>query len=131
MQANPPTYYAPKPVSRKNLLMLVGLVVVFLVGAAAGYLVARAAVREATLAVTVTNASNVAQNVQVFLNDDQVSTVSLGAGSATTMNLVVGWTSTTYGMFEVRARPVTTPYGDSEVKTVSNGQTVGVSLTVR
>jgi len=125
------TYYGnAKPnINRKSLVMLSILLGFLVLGAVVGYFAA--GVRHATLSVQVENDTGATQDIRLYVNNDQVTVLHVAAGSTASYQMQVGWTSTTTAFYEVRATPVSTFWGDSETRSVSDGQTLVITLRVR
>jgi|SRR3990170_1272689 len=125
------TYYgSTKPnLNRKSLIMLSILLGFLILGAVVGYFAA--GVRHATLNIQVENDTGATQDVRLYVNNDQVTVLRVAGGSIVSYQMQVGWTSTTTAFYEVRATPVSTFWGDSETRSVSDGQTLLITLRVR
>ena len=130
MQGNTSYYGTAAPtLNRKSIVILLILVLFLIFGGVIGFMAA--GVKHATLTVVVENDTGTTQDVRIFLNDDQVDVIRILAGSTGSVTLQVGWTSTTHGMYEVRASPVTTGWPDEDTRTVSDGQNLLITLRVR
>jgi len=125
------TYYGNKRpnLDRKSLILLSILLGFLVLGAVVGYFAA--GVRHANLDVRVENDTGTPQDVRLYVNNDQVTVLHIGAGSIGSYQMQVGWTSTTTAIYDIRATPVSTFWGDSDTRSVSDGQTLLVTLRVR
>jgi hypothetical protein len=131
MQGHPTYYPTTRPtMNRQSWFTLALLVMFLLIGAGVGYLAARGSVYEATLDVQVTNERSTTQSIRIYVNDDQVGAVTVAPGATGSFAWRVGWTNTANGLFEVRAEP-TQGFSDTDVVTVTAGQTFVVELRVR
>jgi len=130
MYPNAPNAYPT--VRRRNVTYAVLAVLLAVIAVAAGlggFLAGRAAVKDATLMTSVTNEQDVPASVQLYVNGDYHSAMTLLPGETRNLPIAVTFASP-HGMFEVKALPAS-GISDTERVTVVPGQTATVSLRVR